>query len=82
MMKVITIKFNDSAEWRFLLDLLKRLHFNFEWKEESAVRKKQVDTSPDLVSKLFGSYPSDKSSDELVNSLYDARVNQTREISL
>ncbi|MBK9018251.1 MAG: hypothetical protein IPM82_31725 [Saprospiraceae bacterium] len=81
-MKVITIKFNDSAEWKFLLDLLKRLNFNFDWKEETIARKREEDPSSDLVSKLFGSYPSDRTSDDLVKSIYDARVNQTREISL
>ncbi len=79
-MKVITIKFNDAGEWNFLLELLKRLNFHFEWSEHTVANKKK--DYPDVVAKLFGSFPSDKSSDELVKMLYEARVNQTREISL
>lgn len=81
-MKIITIKFNDANEWNFLLQLLKRLNLHFEWKEEVAPAKKPEISSPDIVSQLYGSLPSNLTSDEFVKSLYDARVNQTREIRL
>lgn len=81
-MKVITIKFDNAGEWNFLLELMKRLNLHFEWKEEPVAVHKKDHPHSDIVSKLFGSFPSDKSSDELVKSLYEARVNQTREISL
>ena len=80
-MKVITIKFDNAGEWNFLLELMKRLHINFEWKEESVVKNKAKPAS-DVVAMLFGSFPSDKSSDEFIQSLYVARINQTREIKL
>jgi len=81
-MKVITIKFDNAGDWKFLLDLLKRLNFGFEWKEETLPDKKKENASPDIVSKLFGSFHSELPPDEFVKSLYDARINQTREISL
>ena len=71
-----------GGDAKALTELLKRLNLHFEWKEETVVLHKKAPSSPDIVSNLFGSFPSDKSSDELVKSLYDARVNQTREISL
>jgi hypothetical protein len=80
-MKTITIKFEDAKEWSFLLQLLKRLNLRFDWKEEVAVKKVPLPPT-DPVSLLFGSFPSDKTSDELVQSIYAARVNQTREINL
>jgi hypothetical protein len=80
-MKSITIKFEDAKEWQFLLELLKRLNLSFDWKEEAIVKKAPMPPT-DPVSLLFGSFPSDKSSDELVQSIYGARMNQTREINL
>lgn len=80
-MKTITIKFEDAKEWRFLLELLERLNLRFDWKEEVAVKKAPMPPT-DPVSLLFGSFPSDKSSDELVQSIYSARMNHTREINL
>jgi hypothetical protein len=73
-MKVVTIKFENTKEW----------HFLFEWKEDVMSQPKKNNPSPssDVVSKLFGSFPSDKSSDEIVKLIYDARVNQIRGINL
>ncbi|GAB4250660.1 MAG: hypothetical protein Kow0027_14180 [Saprospiraceae bacterium] len=81
-MKVITIKFDNASDWRFLLELLKRLNIRFEWKEETDSSKKKENPPSDLVDQLFGSFPSDLTSDEFVKTLYDARVNQTREVRL
>jgi hypothetical protein len=71
-MKSITIKFEDAKEWQFLLELLKRLKLRFDWKEEAIVKKAPMPLT-DPISLLFGSFPSDKSSDELVQSIYNAR---------
>lgn len=83
-MKVITIKFENAGEWKFLLNLLRRLNLRFEWKEETVElpNDNKPDASPDVVAKLFGSFHSELSPDEFVKSLYDARVNQAREINL
>jgi hypothetical protein len=65
-MKVITIRFNDQNELEFLLNLLNRLNFKFEWREEKILQKKVNDlTQPDAIAELFGSWESDMSSDEL-----------------
>ncbi len=79
-MKTIIIKFEDTKEWSFLLQLLKRLNLQFDWKEDVAVKNAPLPPT-DPVSLLFGSFPSDKTSDELVQSIYAARVNHTREIN-
>jgi hypothetical protein len=80
-MKVVTLKLRSPSEWEFLSDLLRRLHISFEWKEETSTRKNDLNGS-DPITALYGSWPSDKSSDELAESIRSARVNQTREISL
>lgn len=81
-MRVITLKLHSLSEWQFLLDLLRRLHISFEWEEEGGGGEKNGHPSEDVITVLFGSWPSDKSSDELVSTIMDARINQSREISL
>lgn len=81
-MKIITLKLRNQSEWQFLLDLLHRLNINFEWSEETKVTEKKPGSNPDAISELFGSWPSEKSSDELIESIMDARLSQTREIHL
>lgn len=80
-MKIITLKLHNQSEWQFLQDLLRRLNIRFEWKEEKKVSPSPA-SSRDIISELFGSWPSDKTSDELNKSLAEARVNQSREIAL
>jgi hypothetical protein len=80
-MKTNTIKFEDAKEWNFLLQLLKRLNLRLDWKEET-VASPTPKSSADPITLLFCSFPSNMSSDELVQSIYAARVNQTREINL
>lgn len=81
-MKIITLKLRNQNEWQFLLDLLRRLNINFEWREEENASKKNIPPDQDAIAELFDSWPSDKSSDELVESIMDARVSQTREVNL
>lgn len=81
-MKIITLKLRNQSEWQFLLDLLRRLNINFEWREEDNASKKNMPPHQDPIAELFGSWPSDKSSDELVDSIMNARVSQTREVNL
>lgn len=81
-MKIITLKLRNQSEWQFLLDLLRRLNINFEWREEKKVSEKAPPPNADAILELFGSWPSDKSSDEVIESILDARISQTREIHL
>lgn len=81
-MKIITLKLRNQSEWQFLLDLLRRLNVNFEWREEKEGSENAPPPNADAISELFGSWPSDKSSDEVIESIQDARVSQTREIHL
>ncbi len=80
-MKVVTLKLRSHSEWEFVSDLLRRLHIRFEWKEEISTTKKNLN-GKDPIAALYGSWPSDKSSDELAEDIRAARVNQTREITL
>jgi len=81
-MKIITLKLRNQREWQFLQDLLRRLNINFEWEEEKKVSEKPPPQHGDDISDLFGSWLSDKTSDELIESIMSARVSQTREIQL
>jgi hypothetical protein len=81
-MKIITLKLRNQSEWQFLLDLLRRLNINFEWREEENASKKNIPPHQDAIAELFGCWPSDKSSDELIESIMDARISQTREVTL
>jgi hypothetical protein len=80
-MKVVTLKLRSQTDWEFLSSLLRRLHIHFEWKEEVTTPKMDLN-SDDPITNLFGSWPSDKSSDEIAAIISAARVNQTRKISL
>jgi hypothetical protein len=81
-MKVVIIKLRNQKEWVFLSNLLKRLNLPFEWSEVKMRTSKKQEPKRDIISELFGSFPSDKTGDELAQSIRDARVNQKREISL
>lgn len=79
-MQIITIQFNDKKESQFVMNLLRRLNIHFEWKEEKMPEASSL--KPDPVTELFGSWVSDKSSDEQVQSIYEARINQNRAVTL
>ena len=82
-MRIITIQFTDKKEYQFVLNLLRRLNIKFVWREEKdSLVNSDPNTNENIVKDLFGSWPSDKSSDELVKMIYEARVNQTREVNL
>ena len=74
-MKIITLKLQSHSEWEFISDLLRRLHIRFDWKEEKNLVKND-ENGNDLITSLYGSWPSDKSSDELAESIRAGRVNQ------
>ena len=78
-MTTVILKIKNTKEINFLLDLLTRLHISFEWREEEKTTKP---LPKDIISELYGSWDSNLSSDELASSIREARVNQSREISL
>jgi hypothetical protein len=71
-MKIITLTFNNNRDWHFLLDLLNRLKLSFEWREEKPV-KPNDESDDDLISELAGSWESNLTPDEMVDSIYSAR---------
>jgi hypothetical protein len=81
-MKVITLKLKNNREWEFLHNLLKRLKVPFEWKEITPQKKGKQPSANNIIDELYGGWQSDKSSDEIIQSIYEARVNQLREIQL
>ena len=78
-MKVVTLKLKNQREWNFLRNILQRLNVSFEMLD---VKPTIPTPQNDIVAELFGSWKSDESSDELIKTIQDARVNQQKEIDL
>ena len=72
-MKVVTLKLKNQREWNFLKGLLQRLNVRFEMLD---VKPTMPIPQNDSISELFGSWKSEESSDELIKTIYEARVNQ------
>jgi hypothetical protein len=70
-MKVFTLKLNSHSEWTFLTDLLRRLNIQFELTEETTTPKTGK-RNQDSIAELFGSWHSDKSSDEIIADIHNA----------
>ena len=78
-MSSITLNFNNWKDIEFVLSLLRRLHINFE----VATPIEPVPNPKDAaVDALFGSWESNLSADEMVEMIYDGRVNQTKIVEL
>ncbi len=74
-MKVVTLKLKNQREWNFLKGLLQRLNVTFEMLD---VKPTMPIPQNDSISELFGSWKSEESSDELIKTIYEARVNQQK----
>ena len=72
-MKVVTLKLKNQREWNFLKGLLQRLNVRFEMLD---FKPTTPISQNDAISELFGSWKSEESSDELIKTIYEARVNQ------
>ena len=82
-MAIITLRLKNQKEWAFLSDLLKRLNISFDRIEEkTATETPQMPSENDVIAQLYGSWTSDESADDIIKSLRDARVNQTRDIEI
>ena len=78
-MKVVTLKLKNQREWNFLRSLLQRLNVTFEILD---VKPTTPIPQNDSISELFGSWKSEESSDELIKTIYEARVSQQNNIDL
>ena len=78
-MKVVTLKLKNQREWNFLRSLLQRLNVTFEMLD---VKPTMPIPQNDSISELFGSWKSEESSDELIKTIYEARVSQQNNIDL
>ena len=74
-MSSITLNFNNRKDIELVLSLMRRMHIHFEVATPVEPTINQKDASVDA---LFGSWQSNLSADEMVNMIYEARVNQTK----
>jgi hypothetical protein len=74
-MSSITLNFNNRKDIEFVLSLLRRMQIHFE----VAAPIKPVRNPKDAaVDALFGSWESDLSADEMVDMIYEGRINKTK----
>ncbi len=78
-MSSITLNFSNRKDIELMLSLLRRMHINFE----VAAPIERVPNAQDAaVDALFGSWTSDLSADEMIEMIYEGRVNQTKMVEL
>ena len=75
-MKTVVLHPSSQKEFYFLLTLFERLNIPFEVKEET------TEELEDPIRRLFGSWKSDESGDELIEKIYAARADTPREVNL
>jgi hypothetical protein len=74
-MSSITLNFNNRKDIEFVLSLLRRMQIHFE----VAAPIKPIPNPKDAaIDMLFGSWESDLSADEMVDMIYDGRINKTK----
>ena len=78
-MSSITLNFNNRTDIEIMLSLLRRMHINFEVTTPIEPVPNPKDAAVDA---LFGSWESNLSADEMVEMIYQGRVNQTKIVGL
>ena len=73
-MSSITLNFNNRKDIEFVLSLLRRMQIHFE---VAAPIKRVPNPKDAAVDALFGSWESDLSADEMVDMIYEGRINKT-----
>jgi hypothetical protein len=81
-MKEVTLKIYDLRDWQIIHDLLRRLHIVFEEKDFPKTASTAFKTDEEEINALVGSWESEESSDEIIERIYGARVNQTNLVEL
>lgn len=74
-MSSITLNFNNGKDIEFVLSLLRRMRIHFE---VAAPIKSAPNSKDAAVDALFGSWESDLSADEMVDMIYEGRINKTK----
>jgi hypothetical protein len=76
-MKTLILETDNENDYYLLTELVKRLGIKFSEKETET-----IDEQAQLFRRLFGSWQSEKSGNELVKEIYEARNDFPRNIEL
>jgi hypothetical protein len=76
-MKTLILETDNENDYYLLTELVKRLGIKFSEKNSET-----IDEQAQLFKRLFGSWQSEKSGDELVNEIYNNRNDSPRNIEL
>jgi hypothetical protein len=76
-MKTLILETDNENDYHLLTELVKRLGIKFSEKSSET-----IDEQAQLFKRLFGSWQSEKSGNEIVNEIYQARNDYPRNIEL
>lgn len=76
-MKTLILETDNENDYHLLTELVKRLGIKFSEKNSAT-----IDEQAQLFKRLFGSWQSEKSGNEIVNEIYQARNDSPRNIEL
>jgi len=76
-MKTLILETENENDYYLLTELVKRLGIKFSEKNSET-----IDEQAQLFKRLFGSWQSEQSGDELVNEIYNARNDSPTNIEL
>ena len=76
-MKTLILETDNENDYHLLTELVKRLGIKFSEKNTET-----IDEQAQLFKRLFGSWKSEKSGNEIVNEIYQARNDFPRNIEL
>ena len=77
-MKTLILETDNENDYNLLTELVKRLGIKFSEK----VSGETIDEQAQLFKRLFGSWQSEKSGNEIVNEIYQSRNDSPRNIEL
>jgi hypothetical protein len=77
IMKTLILETDNENDYHLLTELVKRLGIKFSEKSNET-----IDEQAQLFKRLFGSWQSEKSGNEIVNEIYQARNDSPRNIEL
>ena len=74
-MKTLILETDNENDYHLLTELVKRLGIKFSEKSNET-----IDEQAQLFKRLFGSWQSEKSGNEIVNEIYQARNDTSRSV--
>jgi hypothetical protein len=76
-MKTLILETDNENDYHLLTELVKRMGIKFSEKSSET-----IDEQAQLLKRLFGSWQSEKSGSEIVEEIYQARNDSSRNIEL